>query len=304
VKIAVLSDIHANTNALKAVYEDAVDQDVDRFWFLGDAVGYGPDPVTAVRWLTHFVEPEDWVLGNHEAIMANLLTREESEAVSPAAREMCDLHWQQLMADEVLSIFCQIELNDLRRQPRIHSIGNMDHILTHAGQHQRHIFRYIYPWHVDIYLPLELEWLKERRRQQHKSQIQWYGHSHVPTLVYGYPHGDAVRLDAVPIVACQKYSLTSAPLVMINPGSVGQPRDRDQRAAYAIIDTEYQELTFRRIVYPWRQTLYELEELSLSSDTFKNLEKRLRDAGLPGEVPQEWERHYQKARGIGCGDEL
>jgi predicted phosphodiesterase len=303
-KIAVLSDIHANPGALMAVYEDTVDQDVERFWFLGDAVGYGPDPVAALKWLAHMVEPEDWVLGNHEAIMANLLTNEERQAVGSVAREVCDYHRRQIQLDEATYTFYLNELNETRIKPLSHHINGINHILTHAGQHARHLFRYIYPWQTDVYLPLEFDWLFRQHRQSENRQIQWFGHTHVPTLIYGYLRGDKVSLESVPILSCQPYSLTTAPLIMINPGSVGQPRDLDHRAAYALLDTEKQELTFRRVAYDWRETLYELEKLSLSADTFRNLEDRLRDAEPDRQTPPRWRTHYEKACGITCTDEL
>lgn len=301
-KIAVFSDIHANINALEAVYKDAVDQDVERSWFLGDAVGYGPDPVSAIRWLSHLVDTQEWVLGNHEAIMAGLLNNDEKEAVSPVAQEICDQNWRQIEEDADALTFCQTELTEARSKPRLLTVGDADHTLTHAGQHARHLFRYIYPWQTDIYLPLEFNWLQRQGQQRQRPQVQWFGHTHVPTLVYGYPAGEGIRLEVVSILPCERYSLKSAPLMMINPGSVGQPRDLDRRAAYAIIDLEDQELTFRRVAYDWRDVVYELEKLPLSAGTFRNLEERLRDASLGKDTPSSWRAHYERARGIGCTD--
>lgn len=301
-RIAVFSDIHANINALEAVYEDAVDQDVEGFWFLGDVVGYGPDAVPAVKWLAHFVETDDWVLGNHEAIMTGLLTDKDSEAVSPVAKEVCSYHRQRIEDDEMARVFCQTELNEERAKPKLRHIDGIDHILTHAGQHARHLFRYIYPWQTEVYLPREFEWLEKQHQQRQLPQIQWFGHTHVPTLVYGHPNGHGVQLEVVPVAPCKRYSLLASPLMLINPGSVGQPRDLDRRAAYAIIDTDSQDVVFRRVTYAWRETLYELDKLALSLNTFTNLEERLRGAIPDKETPSEWLDHYKKAGQIDCKD--
>src|SRR3989304_2695012 len=76
-RVAILSDIHANYFALEAVREHALQkQRVECFWYLGDIVGYGPQPVECLDWLRSEVSNDHWVLGNHDAMLLGLDIRE------------------------------------------------------------------------------------------------------------------------------------------------------------------------------------------------------------------------------------
>lgn len=291
-RIGVLSDIHANIEALQAAYMDAIDCDVDQFWFLGDAVGYGPDPVPAVLWVANFVESDSWVLGNHEAILAGLLTVQEKAEVGKTAEAVAQCHREMLAVDPGAYDFWQCEFNDARIVPRTHVFNGIQHTLTHAGQTNRHLFRYIYAWQIDFYLPPECMWLHQQFEQTGLPQVQWLGHTHVPLLINATPSGDRFEFDIKQIVPDMPYVLDSN-LMLINPGSVGQPRDLDRRASYAILDTDVQTVTFRRVEYDWQTTVGKLYELPLSRKIIENLEDRLVNARPTDKTPPDWIAHYR-----------
>ncbi len=305
-RIAVFSDVHANRAALTAVRRDVECQHIDWCWFLGDVVGYGPDPVEAVRWLVELLDSgtlsdDGWVLGNHEAIMAGWLTEMEQAAVNEMAQVVLNYHRQQLAQSPELETFWQAAFVHSRAEPRSHQLDGIQHTLTHAGQADRHLFRYIYAWQTDFYLRSEFSWLQMQYLSQARPQVQWFGHTHVPTLVYGMPQADGFQFEAVRIMPGEVYPLKGN-LVMVNPGSVGQPRDLNRRAAYAILDTVTQTVTFRRVAYDWRESVRRLWALPvpdriLDVNGEAGLVPRLQQAQAIKETPAEWLAHYRLARG-------
>lgn len=286
-RIALLSDIHANFNALQAVNADLATQGVAACWFLGDIVGYGPEPVACVHWLAeaiHGVDTEAWVLGNHDALLASLLYQHDMDMLTATPREAIELNRQALAADGSTDAFWQETFTDERALPRRHSIDGTDYTLVHARQtNGRYYQEYIYPWN-DECLARELAALTERSAGQ--PQVQVYGHTHVPTLVHlidGAP-------QATPVEPFATYSLDE--VTLINPGSVGQPRDLDRRAAYAILDSARRTVTFRRVAYDWRQTARALAAGRYPS----SLSLRLMNADPPTEATDEWLKQFAAAR--------
>jgi hypothetical protein len=89
-KVAVLADIHANLPALVAVLEDAALQGIEleskAFWCLGDVIGYGPHPVETLNFLKDYVDRQAWVMGNHEAMLADLLMPQDLKFIEDQSR--------------------------------------------------------------------------------------------------------------------------------------------------------------------------------------------------------------------------
>lgn len=309
--IAILSDIHANSEALQAVFRDSQEQEVDTYWFLGDAVGYGPEAVHAVRFIDVLVDPDCWVIGNHEAMFAGLLTESELSKTAAVALDVVNLHRGQIAADEEAQQFCDSYFTYDRRLPRETCMDGRLHTITHAGQADRHIFRYIYPWQTWPYLEQEFKWLRARREETNCLQVQWLGHTHVPMLVRTDVDGDRFDIQPERIEPCKSYKLDGR-LTVINPGSVGQPRDGDKRAAYAIYDSEQDEVTFRRVPYAWQEPLNKLNELmrlpgesdgssgKLSESTVDNLKRRLATAEPTKNTPHDWYEHFEYAASLEC----
>lgn len=236
-KCAIVSDIHANLEALTAVLEDIHDQGVSEIYCLGDIVGYGPNPLECVDRAMSF---RDCVLGNHDqgalfdpegfssgAERAIFWTREQFEVTEDGA-EQCRRRWRFL---------CEL--------PRQVRVG--DSLFVH-GSPRNPLNEYVFP--EDIYNPRKLNrifGLVPRKCFQ--------GHTHVP----GVFTEDCRFL--YPADIGYQYPLDGR-RVMINVGSVGQPRDGDPRASYVVINEDCAE--FRRVKYPLEETvrkIYAIPEL-------------------------------------------
>lgn len=286
-RIALLSDIHANRHALEAVLLDSQDQEAERFWYLGDAVGYGPDPAASLTWLQRYVDLEDWVVGNHDAMLANLLTPAQWQEVNHTPRLALDLNRQALAEKPQANDFWQRYFTRERMQPRHHELDGVHYLLVHASQVDL-AFRYVYAWQVEFLLPAEFRRLQEVAQTAQKPCVQVYGHTHVPTLVQARPQEEGFRFEATRIFPGQSYSLDGQ-LYLLNPGSVGQPRDLDNRAAYAVLDTETHTVTFHRVPYEFQRTT------QLMHGYPSKLIGRLRDADVTKETPDPWLDHYRQA---------
>jgi predicted phosphodiesterase len=240
-RVLVISDIHGNLAALEAVLEDAGRRSYDIVWCLGDTVGYGPEPNACVQRLrqlgaTCVVGNHDWaVLGstdiddfNHEARRAVLWTRKQLSAAN--------LSWLQSLPSEPLVI--------------------EDFTLTH-GSPRDPIWEYIlYP-------------ATARANFDHFSTaFCLVGHTHVPALYLW--HATDTNVRALMPTPGQAVSLghpgpqnPNRLRGIINPGSVGQPRDNDPRAAYALLDTtDYRWLPYR-VSYPIEVTQAHMRQAGL-----------------------------------------
>lgn len=291
-RIALLSDIHANFAALEAVYDDLGEQDVALCWFLGDVVGYGPEPGDCLLWLAHLVHaqtPDGWVLGNHDALLANLLYAHDLDELNHTPREAIALNRAALVGAGEAEAFWRAHFTDDRARPRRHTLDGVDYTLVHACQaNDRYIYRYVMPWDAE-YQADEFALLAARRAAD-RPQVQLYGHTHVPTLVQlvdGEPR-------ATPVEPFIPYALGD--LALVNPGSVGQPRDLDTRAAYAVLDTAARTATFRRVPYDLPRT----DRLLAAARYPVQLRLRLMKADAPGGAPAEWLTHFAAARGRGA----
>lgn len=231
-RILVISDVHANLTALQAVVREA--GTVDETWCLGDLVGYGPDPnqvVEEVRKLPRLT----CVLGNHDAA---LLRRMEFEAFNGEARR--SLVW----TDGVLTAD---NLGFLRSLPdRAQTRGAVT--LVHGSPRDP-------TWeYVNDTLTARLNF------SYFDTPFCFVGHTHIPGIFYLDEKEDRVAPSRTRIG--ERFSLT--PRAIVNPGSVGQPRDRDPRAAYALYDGHQGTWEARRAEYDFAQ-----------------VQQRIRDAGLP-----------------------
>lgn len=225
----VISDIHANLAALEAVLADA--GGVDQVWCLGDVVGYGPDPNECVELLRK--QELICLAGNHDwAALDKLdLASFNSDARAAAA-------WTQ----SVLSDESRAYLHSL---PSLREEGQFT--LAH-GSPRHPVWEYI------------LDPLVASVNFMHfATQYCLVGHTHTAvTFVQGSDGGSQVRFPlydkAFPLASERK---------IINPGSVGQPRDADPRAAYAIIDSEAMTWEHRRVDYAIEETQGRMREHGL-----------------------------------------
>jgi predicted phosphodiesterase len=236
-RIAVLSDIHGNLPALEAVLDDL--RPYDAVWQLGDIVGYGPQPNEVVERLA--AERATGVRGNHDAAAIGEL---DTDAFNEDAREA--IEW----TIEQLTPATRRWLAGLA--PRTEAEG---FTLVH-GSPRDPVWEYVYSVSV------------ARANMAHfETSICLVGHTHVP-LVYRQrgsrvepalpEHGTTLHLNGQRLI--------------LNPGSVGQPRDGDRRACALLLDTDQLSVEWRRVDYPIEPVQQLMEEAGLP----KRLIARLR----------------------------
>jgi len=218
----IISDIHANLTAFQAVLEDAgeLDKDFDDVWCLGDVVGYGPDPNECCELLREF--PHLCLAGNHDwAALKRLDLRTFNADARKAAA------WTQ----EALTPENREYLESL---PTTFVLG--DFTLAH-GSPREPVWEYI----LD---PL----IAALNFTHFETAYCLVGHTHTPITYQELNEAG----DCMPIVPVYRESiyLDNGHRQIINPGSIGQPRDQDPRAAYAILDAESGVWEFRRVSYP------------------------------------------------------
>ena len=239
-RYAILSDIHANLEALTAALEDLSTQRVDRYACLGDVVGYGADPVACLTRLAQLDVVT--VAGNHDW---GCLGKLDATWFNAAARQA--LAWTR----DQLSF---AELDVLRRWPLIQTLDALT--LVHASLHRPERFEYV----VDVAQAIDT--LRACR-----TAYCGIGHTHVPWCVeYDAAEHVLRRVLLIPSdLDLVQLSGDGRSRFLLNPGSVGQPRDGDPRASVAILDTEARTFAIRRVRY--------------DVDT---AQRKIREARLPG----------------------
>ncbi len=216
-RILVIADVHGNLAALEAVLAAA--GPVDRVWCLGDVVGYGPRPRECVERIRERAGPTT-VLGNHDAAC---LGRIPLEGFNPVARYA--LRWTMLQLG-------------LEQRAFLESLPEklvLDEVTLVHGSLRAPVWEYVFT--------------SEQARANFdllRTRLCFFGHTHVPFVLSeeaarkGEPPsrpGDGEVID----VQVGRY--------LVNPGSVGQPRDGDPRAAFMIWEPARGQLTCRRVPY-------------------------------------------------------
>lgn len=224
-KYAVLSDIHGNLEALTAVMERLNAERIDRYLCLGDVVGYGADPAACLERLEACGAVT--VGGNHDLACLGKLELGWFHETARAA-----VVWTR----EQLSF---TTLDGLRRLPLTATEGPLT--LVHGTLTHPQRFEYL----VDLAQAVET---MERCR----TLMCLLGHTHVPLFIeYDRAERRIMRVltaaEELRDVAVQDDPTTRR--YLINPGSVGQPRDGDPRASVAIIDTDRRRIAVQRIPY-------------------------------------------------------
>ncbi len=231
-QVLVISDIHSNYSALEAVLGNA--GQVDETWCLGDLIGYGPDPnmvIEEIRGLSNLT----CMLGNHDAAVVG---RMELTAFNGDARR--SLLW----TSNVLTADNMDFLRSLPHGTRVRGDATLAH-----GSPRDPVWEYV------------LNTLSARLNFEHfTTPFCFVGHSHIQSLFHLDEKSDRVSVALTRV----GQRVTLKPRSIVNPGSVGQPRDRDPRAAYAVFDTESRAWEARRVEYD-----------------IPSVQERVREAGLP-----------------------
>ncbi len=214
-RTAVISDIHANLEALQAVLDHIDAQNVDRIICLGDILGYGPSPVECVDLVAERCE---WsLMGNHDFGVLYEPTNFNVAAEQAAywSREQFDLESDNGMSAKRWEFLSRLRVRVLE-----------DDFLYVHGTPRRPINEYLFPEDA-LNSPVKMQQIFEL-----VDKYALVGHTHVPGVFTDepdfYPPDD---LDGI-------YKLDGEDKAIINPGSVGQPRDLDPRASYIIIEDD------------------------------------------------------------------
>lgn len=218
-KLAVLADIHANLEALEAVLIAAEKARTERLLVLGDVVGYGPDPVACVYRLQESAAV--CVLGNHDQAMVD---RRAVRGFNWLAKDALRCS-QPLMGPEELEYLRGFAFRHVEQGA---SFTHANPIKPEEWQH--------------LYLYTHLNWCMERTDWK----INFVGHTHYPGF-FCQQGSRVVRLTSSEVaIGRHRY--------LINPGSVGQPRDGDWRASFVLWDLERNHLELKRVEYPVQRT--------------------------------------------------
>ena len=215
-KTLLISDIHANLTALEAVLADA--GPVEAVWCLGDLVGYGPDPNECVERVAALPNLR-CVMGNHDAAA---LRQIEVDAFNPEARAA--LLWTQQ----------RLSATNLTFLESLPEMIEVDQITLVHGSPRQPVWEYLLDTRTAT---INFDYFE--------TLYCFVGHTHLPVIYY-LPDDQRMAHLIVPENTTQ---VTLAPRAIINPGSVGQPRDRDPRAAYALLDMEDYTWEWHRVAY-------------------------------------------------------
>lgn len=216
----ILSDIHANREALDAVLADAEGL-YGRIVCCGDIVGYGADPKFVLEWFRN--NATDIVRGNHDKACCGL---DDLEWFNPAAK---------LSALWTMEELGEIEVEYLRALPKGPLLSNGFEVVHGSPLDEDEYLISIFDTaHVRPYL---------------EADVTFFGHTHLQGG-FSWRGPRMFKLDRPGESETERvHQLEPAHVYLINPGSVGQPRDRDPRAAYALYASEERTVTFRRVEY-------------------------------------------------------
>jgi diadenosine tetraphosphatase ApaH/serine/threonine PP2A family protein phosphatase len=234
VRYLVVSDLHSNWEALEAVLEDTEGQ-YDRVVCCGDLAGYGPDPNRVLDWARANLHAV--VRGNHDRACCGL---EDLEWFNPVAR--------------AATVWTMAQLNPV----------NFDYLLQlPAGPLMADGFQLIHgsPLDEDEYLISATD--ARNVFDYLEASVSFFGHTH---LQCGYARADGyfqIMRQLDPFQAEVRHRLDSDGIYLINAGSVGQPRDGDPRAAFALFDNESLEVVQRRVSYDYEATRRKIEASGL-----------------------------------------
>lgn len=221
-QILVLADVHANLAALEAVLTAA--PPVDAVWNLGDSIGYGPWPSETMARLTS-LQPTVWLAGNHDLAAIGSLGLDDFNQLARAAAEWTGSR----LSDE-----------DRRFLAGLTSLVIAERVTLAHGSPREPVWEYVSSQAIAAAMFGYFE-----------TAGCLVGHTHVPLAVVQRAGGALSERRS--FRDCELLDLADAKW-LINPGSVGQPRDGDPRASFAVFDLERQTMTNYRVAYDVART--------------------------------------------------
>jgi predicted phosphodiesterase len=238
----ILTDIHANLEGLDTCLADARTRGYDEILILGDIVGYGPDP-NAVIQKVRDLKPRAIVRGNHDKVALGMNQADGFHAAARAAA-----HW-------MLESLTEDNREWLVALPMGPLLINDDLEICHGA-----------PFDEDAYIFDELD--ARHAFEAATAPVCFYGHTHFAVVfrlvkdvldIIGPPDGETA------------FSIEPGAKYLVNPGSVGQPRDGDPRAAYAIYDATAKRVDLIRLPYPLEVTQQKMLKVGLPEPLARRL---------------------------------
>lgn len=231
-RYGIISDIHSNLEAFRAVLDALSKEKIDEYLFIGDLVGYGADPHACIKEMKA-LGPKELIAGNHDRGSLDLL----------------DIgYFNEYAAEAVIwtkGVLGKEELDYLGSFRLIYESDKFT--LVHGSLEKPEDFNYIMD-EDEAYRTMKLM----------NTAICFVGHSHAAGIFHSA--GGRAAFAAAPDIKIEQGNK-----YVVNVGSVGQPRDGDSRAAYAIYDEEASAVEIRRVAYD-----------------VKAAQRKILDAGLPG----------------------
>ena len=228
-RVAVISDVHANRHALDAVLAAIEASGADEIWCLGDLVGYGPQPNECCR--TIAARAAFCLAGNHDLVVLGSLSINDFAGDAAAAARWT----QSVLSEEAREFLAGLPSNTRR-----------DGVDLFHGSARDPVWEYV--------LSDEAAWSTFQASNQ---PLILVGHSHVPLAIV--LDGEALAGGIAPEGTVVDLESGRS---LLNPGSVGQPRDGDPRAAYLLLDVGHT-ATFHRVEYAIEHTQVEMRERGL-----------------------------------------
>jgi len=219
-RYAILSDVHANLEALEVVLAEVERMGVDRIYCLGDMVGYNASPNECMQMFAERDIPT--LMGNHDAVACGI---EDPTDFNPIAK--ASILWTRptLKPEHIKALQRQPEQERLKATIRlVHgSLQHRDHYL-HGGHEVR-------------------KSLHRMRSEEPGIQILFFGHTHLQVAYVSDQHDD------YSVISASQFRVQEDRFYIVNPGSVGQPRDRDPRSAFPVCDDDACTVEFIRLSY-------------------------------------------------------
>jgi predicted phosphodiesterase len=218
-RYAVLSDIHGNLEAFETALKEIESMEVDRIVSLGDMVGYNANPNECLERLVEHDIPT--ILGNHDAAACGLMEPVDFNPIAKAA-----ILWTRQELKPTFQTF-------LREQPEERSPVDGVRLVHGSLLHRDHYLLSSYDIQENV---------KRMRKANPEIRILFFGHTH-------YQVAYCQEQDSLSMISSPRFSIEDGKMYLINPGSVGQPRDQDPRAAFLLYDEETGTVEFVRLSY-------------------------------------------------------
>ena len=241
-RLAIISDIHGNLNALQAVLDDVDGQSVDEVVCLGDIVGYGAEPNECVDLVKE--RCSDILLGNHDSAAVGTLSTHHFNIHAKIAIEWTSENLKKPTSAYLRSLPLQAKRD-----------GST---LVHATPYEPEMWYYITSLEEAAF-----------NFQFFDTVFCFVGHTHIPIIIVL----DSEKELYVHQDTSVEYDKRSGSRFLVNVGSVGQPRDRNPKACYGILDTDKKVFSYRRVEYDVEKTQSAMRKAKLPEFLITRLEE-------------------------------